>query len=142
VSLKLPYKKYPDGQARAGFFYTATVPVNIAMTAKNSPRSKRFEAIIDSGASQCIFHASIGRAIGLEVEKGEKVFANGVQGPAQLYLHDIALYAPGGMICIRAGFSDELPIAGLLGMEGFFQNFKITFDPTALRVELERLYLA
>lgn len=142
MSLKLPYRKYPDGQARAGFIYAATVPVNISLPAKNSPRSKRFEAIIDSGASQCIFHASIGRAIGLEIEKGEKVFTNGVQGPAQLYLHDISLYAPGGIISTRAGFSDDLPIAGLLGMEGFFQSFKITFDPTALRVELDRLYIA
>jgi hypothetical protein len=140
VSLKLPYQKYPDGQARAGFFYAATVPVNIALPAKNSPRSKRFDAIIDSGASQCIFHASIGRAIGLEIEKGEKVSTNGIQGPAPVYLHDISLYAPGGIIFTRAGFSDELPIAGLLGMEGFFQNFRITFDPTTLRVELERLY--
>lgn len=139
MSLKLPYKKYPDGQARAGFFYAATVPVNIALPAKNSPRSKRFEAIIDSGASQCIFHAGIGRAVGLEIEKGEMVFTNGINGQARLYLHDISLYAPGGIIFTRAGFSDELPIAGLLGIEGFFQNFKITFDPTALRVELERL---
>lgn len=142
MSLKLPYQKYPDGQARGGFFYAATVPVNIALPAKNSPRSKRFDAIIDSGASQCIFHASIGRAIGLEIEKGEKVSTNGIQGPAQLYLHDISLFAPGGIIATRAGFSEELPIAGLLGMEGFFQHFTIIFDPTALRVELNRIYQA
>jgi hypothetical protein len=142
VSLKLPYHKYPDGQARGGFFYAATVPVNIALPSKNSPRSKRFDAIIDSGASQCIFHAAIGRAIGLEMEKGEKVSTNSIQGATEIYLHDVSLYVPGGVVPARAGFSDQLPIAGLLGMTGFFEYFRITFDPTALRVELERLYQA
>jgi hypothetical protein len=142
VSLKLPYKKYPDPQSRGGFFYAATVPVNIALPEHNSPRSKRFEAIIDSGASQCIFHSNIGRAIGLQVEKGEVVSTNSIQGPTKIYLHDISLYAPGGVLSIRAGFLDDLPIAGLLGMSGFFEYFKILFDPTSLRVELERLYRA
>lgn len=142
MSLKLPYRKYPDGQARGGFFYAATVPVNIALPAKNSPRSKRFDAIIDSGASQCIFHSAIGRAIGLDIEKGEKVSTNSIQGATEIYLHDISLYAPGGIVPARVGFSEKLPIAGLLGMTGFFEYFKITFDPTALSVELERLYRA
>ena len=142
MSLKLPYKKYPDPQARDGFFYAATVLVNIALPTENSPRSKRFEAIIDSGASQCIFHASIGRAIGLEIEKGKLVTTNSIEGPTQIYLHDISLYAPGGIVPAYAGFSDALPLAGLLGMTGFFEYFQITFDPTALRVELERIYKA
>jgi hypothetical protein len=142
VSLKFPYHKYPNPQASGGYFYAATLPVNIALPAKNSPRSKRFETIIDSGASQCIFHAAIGRAIGLEIEKGELASTNSIEGASSLYLHDIALYLPGGIVPTRAGFSDKLPIAGLLGMTGFFEHFKVTFDPTALRVELERLYSA
>ena len=142
MSIKLPYQKYPDPQARGGFFYAATVAVNIALPAKNSPRSKRFDAIIDSGASQCIFHASIGRAIGLEIEKGELVVTNSIQGQTEIYLHDISLYAPGGVVPARAGFSDVLPIAALLGMAGFFEYFKITFHPIELRVELERVYRA
>jgi hypothetical protein len=142
VSLKLPYHKYPNPQASGGYFYAATLPVNIALPAKNSPRSKRFETVIDSGASQCIFHAAIGRAIGLEIEKGELVSTNSIDGASSLYLHDISLYLPGGIVPTRAGFSDKLPIAGLLGMTGFFEYFKVTFDPTALQVELERLYSA
>ena len=142
MSLKIPYKKYPAPYAPGGFFSAAVLLVNIAPPAKNSPRSKRFEAIIDSGASQCIFHANIGRAIGLEIEKGQLVSTNGVAGPTDIFLHDISLYVPGGIVPARAGFSDALPIAGLLGMTGFFENFEITFDPTEVRVELERLYRA
>jgi hypothetical protein len=142
VSLKIPYKKYPDSLSPAGFYYAASIPINIGLPAKNSPRSKRFDAIIDSGASGCVFHASIGRAIGLEIEKGPAALTQGVACPAKLYLHEISFYAPGGIIAIRAGFSDELPIAGRLGMGGFFDNFKVSFDPIGLQVELDRIYRA
>jgi hypothetical protein len=41
-----------------------------------------------------------------------------------LFLHEIALYVPGGPVTTPAGFSDNLPIAGLLGMMGFFEHFR------------------
>jgi hypothetical protein len=85
---------------------------------------------------------AIGRAIGLEIEKGEPTQTLGVAGAADLFLHDISIFIPGGPVMARAGFSDNLPIAGLLGMFGFFEHFKIVFDPTAFHVELERLYSA
>ena len=59
-----------------------------------------------------------------------------------IYLHEIAIHVPGGAIVAIAGFSDELTLAGLLGMAGFFEHFKIVFDPLNLHVELERLYRA
>jgi hypothetical protein len=142
VSLKVPYRKYPAPQAPGGFFYAASIPVNIALPATNAPRSKRFDALIDSGASGCLFHGSIGRAIGLVIEKGEPAQTQGVAGPASFFLHEITLYIPGGPVATRAGFSDNLPIAGLLSMFGFFENFTVTFNPIELRVELERVYRA
>ena len=140
MTLKIPYKKFP--LYGGGVTYSAMLNVNIALPAKNAPRTKRFEAIIDSGASRCIFHASIGRFIGLEIQKGPLEETLGINGPSRSYLHDIVLYAPGGIINIRAGFSDELPIAGLLGMNGFFDHFKVIFDPTGQRCEIARLFLA
>lgn len=108
MSFTIPYKKFPDGQG--GSFHSAVLPVNIALPAKNSPRSRRFEAYIDSGASTCLFHAAIGRASGFEIEKGEVQETIGINGPSNVYMHDVALYAPGGVIMVRAGFSDDLPI--------------------------------
>jgi hypothetical protein len=140
VSIRIPYKKYPTQHTPCGFCYAASIPVNIALPVENSPRSKRFDAIIDSGAASCLFHAGIGRSIGLEIEKGEMAETQGVAGPSAIFLHDIFLYAPGGIISTRAGFSDALPIAGLLGMSGFFENFKVLFDATTLCCELERIF--
>ena len=142
MSLKVPYKKYPCTYAPDGFFYAAVLPVNIARSEKNAPRSKRFEAVIDSGASQCVFHANIGRAIGLEIEKGEPAITNGIAGATEMFLHDVSLYLPGGIVVTRAGFTDKLPLAGLLGMTGFFDHFRITFDPVSLHAELDRFHRA
>lgn len=55
-------------------------------------------------------------------------------------MHNITLYIPGGPVQIKAGFSDSLPVIGILGMTGFFDHFFIKFDPAALRCELDRIY--
>jgi hypothetical protein len=48
------------------------------------------------------------------------------------------------MFKILAGFTDQLPVAGLLGRVGFFEYFKITFDPSTNPpgFDLERIYRA
>lgn len=141
VKLKIPYKKLLNAQG--GIEKYAMVNVQISRSDKNALRTKRFEAIIDSGASRCVFHRDIGEFIGLDVTEGEVEPTYGVSGEAtDTYLHDISLYTPGGIIQTKAAFTDKLPVAGLLGMKGFFELFRITFDPISEQVELERVYKA
>ena len=139
--MKFPYKNYPNG--KGGFDSYAVIEVNLSLPGKDRPRSKRFEALIDSGTGRCIFLCTLGRAIGLDVENGEVEQSYGISGTATVsYLHDIHLYAPSGVIAIRAAFTENLPVAGILGMRGFFEHFKVTFDPIAQRCELERIHRA
>lgn len=65
---------------------------------------------------------------------------SGIGGNEKIYLHDITLYIPGGATVIKAGFKEQLPVAGLLGMAGFFEHFKILFDGPAQCCSLERVY--
>jgi hypothetical protein len=99
---------------------------------------------VDTGASKCIFHASVGRAIGLNIESGEADQTVGVSGKATtIYLQTVSLHVPGGHIFkIRAGFSDELPLAGILGRNGFLEYFKMLFDPSGSPAgfEIERFH--
>ncbi len=81
--------------------------------------------------------------MGFEIEKGELEEPVGISGEtSKFYLHDVSLYAPGGVIRTRAGFSDELPVAGILGMHGFFEHFRVTFDSHARELILERIFHA
>jgi hypothetical protein len=91
--------------------------------------------MIDSGAAICMFHSDVANAIGLKIAQGELSETIGISGAkTAIYLHNVSLYVPGGyMFKIRAGFTNELPIAGVLGRIGFFEHFKITFDPSYFR---------
>lgn len=137
--MKIPYKESPNAKGEVCQY--AALNVHIALAKDHAPRSKRFEAIIDSGATRTTFHASIGEAIGLDIDKGELEEPMSITGKkGKTYIHEIDLYLPGGVVRTRVAFSQELPVAGLLGMMGFFEHFKITFDPTGRHVELERVH--
>lgn len=68
--MKIPYRAFPDRYG--SYIYSVTLSVSIALPVPNAPRTKRFEAIIDSGATRCMFHSDIGRSLGLEIEAGQK----------------------------------------------------------------------
>lgn len=116
--------------------------VQIALPQANAPRTKRFEAVIDSGASRCIFHSDFAKFLGIELNRCPTEPTLGIGGSENTYLHDLTLYIPGGPVTITAGFKDNLPIAGLLGMTGFFEHFKVTFDGGGQCFTLERLFKA
>jgi hypothetical protein len=116
--------------------------VNIPLPQNNAPRTKRFEAIIDSGATRCLFNADIGRSIGLDIASGDLEETMGIDNVSKTYIHEISLYAPGGPIKIKAGFMEGLRVAGLLGMNGFFEHFVVKFEVSELAFEIERVYRA
>ena len=122
--------------------YSVRLNVSVALPSPGAPRTKRFEAIIDSGATRCMFHCDIGRFLALDIRSGEKEVTQGIGGLTDTYLHDIALYIPGGPVTIKAAFKEDLPIPALLGMNGFFEHFVITFNQSALMCEIERVYRA
>jgi hypothetical protein len=137
--VRLSYKNLPTYKGVDDWL--AILPVQISNPAKHSPPSRKFEAVVDSGASICLFHSSIG----LSIEKGELDETMGVSGiPTRIYRHTISLYIFGNTFKIPAGFTDQLPLAGLLGRRGFFEYFKITFDPSSNPpgFDLERVYRA
>jgi hypothetical protein len=51
----------------------------------------------------------------------------------------VCLYLPGGPVNIQAAFKENLPCAGLLGMNGFFEYFTVSFIFSALHCEIERI---
>lgn len=68
--------------------------VQISLATTNAPRTKRFEALIDSGASRCMFHAGFAVFLGIDLESGIREITNGIGGKEDVWLHDIFLYVP------------------------------------------------
>lgn len=105
----------------------------VRLSSGHSRQTPRIEALIDSGAADCLFRADIGTFLGINVEKGIKGVMSGVAAGVKIdvYYHDVNLWVGVDMIKIRAGFSAEMSVAALLGRRGFFENFIVTFDPSA-----------
>jgi Aspartyl protease len=134
------YRAFPDNFG--SHLYWAAINVQLALPSPNAPRTKRFEAIIDSGATRCLFHANLAQHLGIDLRSGLLEMMNGIGGREELWLHSVKLHIPGGAINITAGFKENLPLAGLLGMTGFFDHFNITFEAAAKRCVLDRIYYA
>lgn len=147
--IRVPYKVYPvagaDPRVQTGLDMAWVPLLNVAVTYKHS-ESKRLEAYVDSGAPTCLFHGSIGKALGMNVTAGAEGPLGGVVGgvATKVYYHDIKIKLLGQMIALRAGFSDDLSVAAILGRSGFFDSFTITFDPcnNPPGLALERFYRA
>jgi hypothetical protein len=138
--MRAPYRTFPGPDGSILYYPFIRIRVGIA----RGTTTRFFEALVDSGASDCMFPESIASAIGIKVESGKNEFRNGIGGPQEVWTHPIVLYVGEHTLPINAAFAKTLPVGGLLGRRGFFDHFKITFDPTSdpPGLELERVHKA
>lgn len=87
------------------------------------------------------FPESIAFALGIDLETGHRERRSGVGGNQDVWIHPVVLYVGEHALDIKAAFTKNLPVSGLLGRRGFFEHFKITFDPSSdpPGMELERV---
>lgn len=141
VFLKYDYRKF-DFEPSEAFprRFSVSRPI-ISIQLISGQNKQGCYAMIDSGADNCIFQASLGEIIGLTIESGKIDHFGGVSGKEQLtaYFHDIQIEVGGHRFNCWAGFSrdiEDLP-CGILGQVGFFSLFDIRFDYNKKRIELK-----
>lgn len=129
---RVPSPAFPAQQSSHVPFIT----VGLARAKKDEPFYVL--ALIDSGAADTIFHADIGRQIGIPVDQGPTAEHRGVGGQKIVsYFHHLHLTVGGYSVPIYAGFSDQVqPKPGLLGIQGFFDHFKVSLDLHKELIEL------
>jgi len=71
--------------------------------------------------------------MGIQLEKGAKGEMVGAARGSKfdVYYHAVNLWVGAGMVKITVGFSTQVSMAALLGRRGFFENYIVTFDPSA-----------
>ena len=138
--MRFPYRTAPG--PGGSVLYYPFIPIRIG--GARGPATRYFEAPVDSGAADCMFQASLASALGIELAAGTPSARTGIGGRSDVWVHPISLFVSEHVLHINAAFSDTLPVAGLLGRSGFFEHFKITFDPASdpPGLELERVYKA
>lgn len=99
----------------------------------------RLEALIDSGADFCVFDKEIASVLGLKWKKGVPHDFFGVTGEkGVVYFHQLKLRVGNKALPVEVGFSSNLSeqSCGILGQEGFFENFKVSFSLAKETIEV------
>lgn len=126
--LKFPYltlrgRRYPLIPLRI-FFMEATV---------------RTYALADSGSTLSVFRAEIADSLGLKVEDGEEMVLQSANASRKVFVHRLGAEVEGESFNLRIGFTrDLLTSFNILGREGFFERFRVTFDERRGELILEK----
>jgi len=95
-------------------------------------------AIIDSGAEISLFRPEIGKALGIQIEKGERMELTGIGGRIVIYKHIIPIAIADWKIKCRVAFSHEFAASvNILGRNNFFHFFMVKFDELKKMTYLE-----
>ena len=103
--------------------------------------SRRMDAVVDSGAQVTIFEATIGERLGINVRDcpSDRLQVATRKDESPIYFHEVTLRVARASVRIMAGFCYELTVPALLGRHGFFDNFRVTFDPTRMGMQIDRV---
>ena len=110
----------------------------LQVTLFNGIKQKQIVCLVDSGADECLFHASIGRSLGIDVESGRHMTFGGISGSIDAYMHPIELQIQDfpERVEIEAGFTDSEGVYAILGQAGFFEKFRICFERYRWKIEI------
>lgn len=94
-----------------------------------SPKNEiTVKALIDSGASFSVFRPEIAEELGINLEKGKKIYLTGIGGRILGYLHEIKIELGKKNFRCKIVFSPEFNVSfNLLGRDNFFLPFIISF---------------
>src|SRR3989338_3062312 len=97
------------------------------------------KALVDSGASYSVFRAEVLEYLGIPIERGERVYLEGIGGRILGYRHRVLAQVAANTFSLLVIFSQELTVSfNLLGRENFFRQFRVLFDERSRIVRLQR----
>ncbi len=111
--------------------------INLFIRAKKDLPKRKILALIDSGASMSIFQPDIAEELGIKIESGKPTSLQGVGGEIKGYIHTLTLEISQKTINCPVVFSREYKVSvNLLGRDGFFHAFQITFNESKKQLSL------
>ena len=113
--MRFPYLKQPYSlNPSAPWVSRPFIPVTLS----SSDRQVTVYALVDSGADITLFHSSLAKGLGIDLEAGRQSRAYGISGrDIDVYFHRVKLQVAGmtESIELEAGFTDSPRVAALLG---------------------------
>lgn len=116
--------------------------VDVVFKNPNNGRTVEVRCLIDSGAANTILNAALADELGIDLRTGGQHPFFGISGdPVVGYDHMVSfrLKEDSHEYGMAVAFLPGLNATGLLGREGFFENYKVTFEQAQKRFELTPL---
>lgn len=137
------YRKFPVDSNNCPFpnKKSALRPV-VQVDFETSNGNFGYLVLIDSGADYCIFHASVGEQLGLDIKSGKLLIFFGTSGePQKAYFHKITFNIGGHPHTCEVGFSYDMEklAYGLLGQDGFFNKWMVKFEYQKENIDLREI---
>lgn len=96
---------------------------------KSGNQWKYFTALIDSGADFSIFPLYAAIALDINVKNLKKIKAESADGDFfDIYKTTLEAKIDNNFFTLQIGFSEKPNVSPLIGRQGFFDTFKVTFD--------------
>jgi hypothetical protein len=129
--------KHTFSYVKTGLWYRPIIPV----TLKFNRIEFNYLALIDSGADFNIFHADIAKILKIDISKLKNpVNFSGINGKGIGYFTSIDVGINNNFLNTPVVFSNDISDNGygILGQQGFFNNYKIEFDYLSRKIALFR----
>lgn len=127
--------KYTFDYVKMGLLSRPIVPVTLRV----NKIEFNYLALIDSGADFNIFHADIAKILKIDISKLKKsVNFSGINGKGIGYFTAVDIGIGDNFINTPVVFSNDISDNGygILGQQGFFNNYKIEFDYRGKKINL------
>ena len=98
------------------------------------------DALVDSGANISVFREEIAECLEIVIEDGEEILLQGLGGRIVGYMHELNVRVDDEEFPCKVVFSKELTVGlNILGREGFFEYFQVTFNERGKEVILAKI---
>ena len=124
--MNIKYRKVDDNTRPEGHTFYPLLQVYV----RYGVNMRRVLTLVDSGAADCVFPASLGEVLGIDVPAGEPHNFHGFDlREMRGFLHNVHLQVTGftHWVEVRVAFieAEAMPV---LGQSGFFENYQIVFE--------------
>ena len=141
--MKIPYLGKPVSSGFRQIFPEAESVLKplIPIVVRYQEKKEKVFALVDSGADACLFPAGVAERLGIDVKAGARHDFMGIGvSKNPFFFHEVEILFGKYQHKTRVGFSmsQNIGAGGILGQQGFFNHFVITFDHKNKFIEIKK----
>lgn len=141
--MRIPYLEKPASPGFSKIFpqVKSVYKPLITIVLRNQEKKQKLFALVDSGADAYLFPKGVADQLGIDAKSGVRMDFTGLGGSRSPYFfHEVEILFGDYRIQTRVGFSTSYDIGagGILGQQGFFDQFVISFNHRNKFIEIKK----